>query len=171
MEPSEEDIRFVETSPTEGLMPTPIIWEYWAIGGFVLLVLLLAAWFMIRAFFKPKLSSPEDLKKKAHRDALAALSACPKQELIPAATECSLVLRRYLAAVTSDPALYETHDEWIARHDALETFEAQLKQQIHHLFEQLARWKYAPSDEGDEPAQVISRSRDLLESINQEVTS
>ena len=170
MDPNKEDIRFIEPSSNEELMPTPITWEAWAIGGGVLLIILLAAWVLWRNR-RPKPVSAEDLHKKAHQEAIAALAACPSEERTPTATECSLILRRYLATVTGDAALFETHEEWVSRNDAVEDFNEALKEQIREHFGQLATWKYAPDDLGDEPATIIDQSRKLLESINQEVAA
>ena len=167
MDPAQEDLRFVEPSSTEGLMPNPLTWEVWALIGGGVFLLLLALWlFLRRRAMQP--SSPVDIRKKAHDEALAALASCPDHERTPAATECSLILRRYLAALTQDPALFETHEEWISRHDSMEDLSEALRGRTHELFTQLAHWKYAPADHGDEPTVVIDRSRDLLEALNQE---
>ncbi len=171
MDPSKEDIRFVETSATDNLMPTPISWETWGIIGLALLGVMLLIWFLWRRSRRNTTPTPENLIKKAHDEALAALAVCPTAERTPAATECSLILRRYLVAVTGDPALFETHDEWIARHDSMESFDEELKQQAQTLFANLAEWKYSPADHGDEPAAMIDRSRHLLEAFNREVTA
>ena len=168
MDPSQEDIRFVETPATDNLMPTPVTWETWVIIAVVLLVLMLIAWFIWRSR-RPTAATAEDLHKKAHDEAIAALAVCPTEKRTPAATECSLILRRYLAAVTGDPALFETHDEWVARHNAMESFGEDLKQQTQTLFTRLAEWKYSPEDHGDEPAAMVDQSRHLLEAFNREV--
>ena len=106
-----------------------------------------------------------------HDEAIAALAVCPAEERTPAATECSLILRRYLVALTGDPALFETHEEWVSRHDAIENLDADLQQQTRSLFSQLAEWKYAPADHGDEPSVVIEHSRNLLEALNREAVA
>ena len=73
--------------------------------------------------------------------------------------------------MTGDPALYETHEEWVARHDSMEAFGEDLKQQTQSLFARLAEWKYAPDDLGDEPSAMVDQSRHLLEAIHQEVSA
>lgn len=168
MDSSKEDLRFVEPSSTEGLMPTQLAWEVWALVGGGTLVILLLLWIVLRR----KALNPaagEDPNRKAHSEAVAALALCPDDERTPAATECSLIVRRYLAALTGDPALFETHEEWVSRHDAVKSLNEDLRIRTHELFSQLATWKYAHADQGDEPSVVIDRSRQLIEAINREV--
>ena len=168
MDASQVDIRFVEPSATDALMPTSLTWEMLIIAGLLLLVALIITWIVWHRRQKTVVGSHNRIKR-AHNEALGALAACPTESRTPVATECSLIMRRYLAVVTSDPALFETHEEWIARHDAVESFSQPLTADIHQLFEQLAEWKYTPTNHGDEPAIMVDRSRKLLEAINQEV--
>ena len=171
MEPDTADLKLVEPSSTDSLMPNPLGWQEWsAIGIGALLLACLIVWLWRRSQRPPEINAGE-LLKKAHDEAVSALAICPSDERTPAATECSLILRRYLAVLTGDPALFETHEEWVTRHDAIENLNADLKQQTRNLFNQLAEWKYAKVDDGEEPAVVIDRSRSLLEALNREVAT
>ena len=171
MEPSNEDLRFAEPPAVDGLMPNPLGWEAWTLIGVGVVFLALLIWWIIERSRRKPERDKVNLLKKAHDEAIAALAVCPAEERTPAATECSLLLRRYLVALTGDPALFETHEEWVSRHDAIENLDADLQQQTRSLFSQLAEWKYAPADHGDEPSVVIEHSRNLLEALNREVVA
>lgn len=170
MDPSTEDVRFIEPPSTDELIPSSLGWEIWLIMTGALLVVMLAAWFIWRQGQRSGQASI-NIHQEAHAEAISALAACTSEEPNPVATECSLVLRRYMAKVTDDPALFETHEEWLSRHEAIEPFGDSIKEQIHSLFSQLAEWKYTPAGHGETPNIMIERSRDLLEAIHEEVTA
>jgi len=150
-------------------MPTPVTWKDWCFMGSVLLMVMLIVFFVVRRLKRRSLAPSADLIAKAYRETLAALAICPTTDRTQTATECSMLLRRYLSQITGDPALYQTHEEWVSRHDSLNSFSDALKEQTHTLFTNLAQSKYAPADHGDDPATIIEHSRQLLEAINREV--
>lgn len=170
MDASQEDIRFVETSATDALMPTSLGWEILVILGLLLLFALILTW-IVRHRHQKNVAGSQNPIKSAYNEALEALAVCPTESETLVATECSLIMRRYLAVVAVDPALFETHEEWIARHNAVKSLSDPLKAHIHQLFEQLAEWKYVPSNHGDDPAMMVDRSRNLLEAIHQEAVA
>ncbi|NIP93916.1 MAG: hypothetical protein GWO24_10875 [Akkermansiaceae bacterium] len=67
------------------------------------------------------------------------------RSLAEVATEASLVIRHYLVATLQEPALYETHEEFIMRSDALQGLPAGARERLGPLLDQLARAKYGPS--------------------------
>lgn len=71
------------------------------------------------------------------------------QPLASVATDASLVLRHYLASCLDEPALYETHEEFIARDDALDRLPAGARERLSPLLNQLAECKYGPSRQND----------------------
>ena len=87
MDPTKDDIRFVETPSTNDLMPTPITWETWVIIGAALFAIALLCW-LIQRSRRPKPASPEDIHKTALKEAIVALENCPTEQRTPAATEC-----------------------------------------------------------------------------------
>ena len=56
-------------------------------------------------------------------------------------------MRRYLAACLAEPALYETHEEFILRGDALTKLPAGAREHLNPLLTRLAELKYGPSGE------------------------
>jgi hypothetical protein len=83
-----------------------------------------------------------------------------------AATVSSLVLRRYLSTVTGDPTLFETHEEFVSRHDALKSLPEPVRVAAVEGFDRLASLKYAREPGREEPAPVIQSSRALLETLH-----
>jgi len=168
MESDIDDLRLVEPAQSADLIPTTLGWEAWCIIvtlGILALLLILLLWWKLS-----KRGRPESINQAAlaYNGALAKLAICPSQQLTATATECSIILRRYLADLTDDPAIYETHEEWVSRHHSIEAFCQQHRDRIHSFFSELAVWKYSPSDHGDDPATIIERSRDLLKTIHME---
>lgn len=100
---------------------------------------------------------------------MAALAGCLMENPNQTATECSLIVRRYLSEITGDPALYETHEQWVMRHDALEDFNDSLKQQVGELFSKLAALKYAPEHQGGSPSALVENSRHVVDAAYREV--
>lgn len=61
------------------------------------------------------------------------------------ATKTSLILRHYLALALEEPALYETHEEFLLRSDALQKLPRGARERLAPLLSELATAKYAPS--------------------------
>jgi hypothetical protein len=79
----------------------------------------------------------------------------------------SLVLRKYLAKVMAEPALYETHEEFIGRHDAIKGFNEELKVAISEYFSKLASLKYGPDEGIVSDVELLKRgAANLLERIH-----
>lgn len=160
-----DDVLIAPPSPEE-LLPTA--WWPWllTIGIVLLLSAGLGLWWWRR---KQRPTGPP--APRAHAKALAALARCPTEHCADTATRVSLILRRYLAEATEDPALYETHEELIARQSALEDLSDELRQRCRDLFEQLARLKYAPAPTEGDPASLRDEAGRLLQALNQEIAA
>lgn len=61
------------------------------------------------------------------------------------ATKTSLILRHYLALTLEEPALYETHEEFLLRSDALKKLPRGSRERLAPLLSELATAKYGPS--------------------------
>ena len=83
-----------------------------------------------------------------------------------AATAVSITLRRYLAVASGDPALFETHEEFVARHQSLASYPEDLRSSTAEGFSHLARLKYGREATGD-PVALYSAARQLLERLHQ----
>ena len=114
------NFELLEPVSPESLIPDSWVEPWMIVAAVVLAVALLAV-----VIFKKKKAVPADplaLRRAAHAEAVAALDkigAVPARE---AAVQSSLILRRYLSVVAGDPALFETHEEYISRHEALKDF-------------------------------------------------
>ena len=79
----------------------------------------------------------------------------------------SLILRRFLEGELSDPALFETHEEFSRRIDSLAAVPEHLRMPMLDLLEKLAEFKYTASDAQDAAIadELMTRARDLLNGI------
>jgi hypothetical protein len=106
----------------------------------------------------------------ARRDALRvadrALAEAKPSGIREAATLASLVLRRYLATVAGDPALFETHEEFIARRDSLARLQDTARAHAAEGFAHLAALKYDRQPPTGDPAVVIDDARALLTTLD-----
>lgn len=95
-------------------------------------------------------------------------------EQLPPLKECglqvSLTIRRYLQGAVQDPALYETHEEFSRRIDALVAVPEACRYDTRNLLERLADLKYADTRESDpvraralvdEAATLLRRIQDI----------
>lgn len=83
---------------------------------------------------------------EAHQ-ALEALKHITELTLAEIATESSLILRHYLAAIAGEPALYETHEEFLLREDSLKNLPYGAQQRLAPVLDELAAAKYGPSEQ------------------------
>jgi hypothetical protein len=151
------------TSP-EALVPDSWVEPWMFILGFALLAVLLSV-----VIFKKKKAAvvdPRALREAAHSQAVAALSQMEPVPAREAAVQSSLILRHYLAKAAGDPALFETHEETISRHEALKDFSEQAKAAAGRGFARLASLKYAPEIPDVAASEVIDDSRALLETLH-----
>ncbi len=153
-----------EPRSPESLVPDPWL-EPWMIAvAIVLLLVLLGIW-----FFNKKKSLPFDplaIRRAAHAEAVTALEQIGAVSAREAAVRCSLILRKFLSIAAADPALFETHEETLARHDALQGFSPPARAAAATGFTKLAALKYAPVIPNAATAEVIAGSRELLEILN-----
>jgi hypothetical protein len=149
----------------EALLPDHGLWPWWAAA--VLSALVIAV--MLFLVFRKRKNATEDPRKvrdDAFRDALAALSSVRTDDPRDAAVQSSLVLRKYLSAAADDPALYETHEEFIARRDALQVLSENARAAAESGFGRLAALKYGPEIPGTPAADVVAESRGLLKTLH-----
>jgi hypothetical protein len=138
--------------------PTPP-WWVWLLLAVILIVL---AWLLLR-----KKKSPPASPLDAYQDACLALEqASLIAEPITLATTVSLIIRRYLATAFTDPSLFETHEEFLARHSALQSLPENLRAEISHHFATVAHLKYAPRTDTDNATTLIPDLRGLLDRLH-----
>ncbi|WP_193213091.1 DUF4381 family protein [Luteolibacter marinus] len=153
--------------PAEPLLPDPALpaWAWIAIAlvalGLVGLVIVLAR--------KQRKSPAENARaavEEAYRQACSELNSTPSGSIQEIATRVSVILRRYLATAAKDPALFETHEEFIARHAALSGYPEDLRATTAEGFSHLARLKYGRDATGS-PDVLLTGARQLLDRLHQ----
>ena len=88
------------------------------------------------------------------------------RHLAEVATEASLILRHYLAVAMEEPALYETHEEFVMRSDALVDLPAGARDRLAPLLDHLAAAKYGPSSSQDDLShQLVDSCLEVLQGI------
>jgi hypothetical protein len=157
------------TSP-EALLPDHALLPWWAIAVLLAMVVALVLLILLRKR-KPAAEDPRKIREDAFREALGALSGINTADPRDAAVQCSLVLRKYLSVAAADPALYETHEEFIARQDALQALTETARAAAESGFSRLAALKYGPEIPGTPAADVIAESRGLLETLQHGFTA
>lgn len=153
----------MEPASPEALVPDHGLW-FWAVAAAVVVILaLILAWWLRK---KAKPVDPRVARDAAFAEAAASLTATTAEHARDAAVKCSLILRKYLAAAAGDPALYETHEEFVSRHDSLKALTSDARAAAESGFARLAALKYAPGLTSDDPAVVVAESRALLETLH-----
>jgi hypothetical protein len=146
---------------------TPLLprdwWPWWAWLGCIVAIIIVL-W-----LFRTMSSRNADAAKKhqkAYEDALREIDIAKSlQNPLSLSTELSLILRRYLSIAMDDPALFETHEEMIARHDAFASLHDSLKQELAEHFSTLCRYKYAPSPEQVDLSLLAPQATSLLRQL------
>lgn len=153
-----------EPRSPESLVPDPWL-EPWMIAAAVVLLLVLLG---LRLFYKkkPQPVDPLAIRRAAHAEAVTALEQIGAVSAREAAVRCSLILRKFLSIAAGDPALFETHEETLARHDALQGFSPPARAAAASGFSKLAALKYAPEIPDVAATEVIAGSRELLETLH-----
>lgn len=136
----------------------------WACAVIIPLAALTAWWFYRR---NKKAAAPGITPLQ---EALAAMDELDSQ--LPPMRECSLrlsmILRAYLAGQAQDPALFETHEEFSQRMDALSGVPQSCQLETRDLLDMLAEFKYAGDTEHDVTRAhgIIAQARDLVGRID-----
>lgn len=152
----------------EAYLPATPDWFWWfLIGGIVLTVL--AIWWLIHLLFdKPKKSKPvseRDLYTPAMK-VLDSLESQSSERLVSEiAAEASLAIRTYLAGARSEPALYETVEEFQAR-------QAVLPADTNQVLNRLNDSKYDQSEiDQNRSSRLIEESRICLAKLRSFTTT
>lgn len=154
----------LEPVSPEALVPDPWL-APWMLVVVVLLALVAIA---VLVFRKKKVPAPDPvaLRRVAREDATAALNAIGPVPAREAAVRASLILRRYLSVAAEDPALFETQEEFIARHESLKDFAEDARESANTGFARLAAIKYSPTTPDLSTGEVIAGSQLLLEILH-----
>ncbi|MGL5017497.1 MAG: hypothetical protein ACRDBP_05150 [Luteolibacter sp.] len=153
-----------EPPSPEALVPDSPL-ETWMIVVPILLALIVMAIFLLKKKKKPK-ADPTQLRNRAFEEATAALDQIGHVPGRDAAIQSSLIVRKYLSTAAGDPALFETQEETISRHEALKDFSEEARAAAGRGFARLAALKYAAVPPDVEAINVTAESRDLLQTLH-----
>ena len=163
-----KNFQLMESSTAEALIPkaeTP--WLLIVIGSALLLALIV---WLARRHIKNS-NNPVNIREAAFKDAIAQLDAIPHHDAHMAALESSMILRKYLSVTAEDPALFETHEEFVSRHDALQKIPQSTRDETAAFFNRLVTLKYAPNTTNANAEKIVSDSRQLLHTLHSALAS
>ena len=164
---SDNALELQDIIPAEQLLLEPG-WPLWAWALIALAAILLVT-LIVKLVTRTKSASPVDLHKAnllAYQQAMERIKDAATLPVLDAATITSGAIRQYLTIVSGDPSLFETHEEFISRHKALDKYPEQIRQQVTHAFSLLAQLKY-DKDRGGDPASLSADGCVLLEALHQ----
>jgi len=158
------NLQLQEPLSPESLVPAvDLTWLWIGLAAFALIVVLAILLRKKRGAAPP---DPKAARLAAYRNALKAFENLQAPTAREAAVQSSLILRRFLADAAGDPSLFETHEEFISRQNALNALSPEARDACAQGFNQLARLKYAPRVQAEDPVTVVADSRQLLETLN-----
>jgi hypothetical protein len=163
---AEENVSFELREPAapEQLLPRDLLQPLWL--GLGLLAAVALAVLLVWWFRRPAGSGAQPVREQAFREALAGLAQLSAPTARGAAVQASLLLRTYLSLAARDPALFETHEEFIARSDSLKVLTEPAQAACRDGFARLAALKYSPEPPDSDPAAVVTEARGLLETLH-----
>ncbi|MEN9535148.1 MAG: hypothetical protein RIR37_421 [Verrucomicrobiota bacterium] len=153
----------MESGSVEALIPQAETPWLWIIVGAVILLAFMA-WLIHQR--RKNANDPTKIRRAAFNEAIAALDTVTQHDPHDAALESSMILRKFLSITAEDPVLFETHEEFISRHNALQKIPDSTRSEITKIFSQLAAMKYSPNDANASAETIISESRLLLQSLH-----
>lgn len=165
MEETPVDLTLMEPVSPETLMPGPSLLP-WIILGAVLLVLFILCVVAVIMIVKAVGKTTPPPYQAAYSDAKASLDQIQSLSARETAVECSLILRTYLSKAFNDPALFETHEEFISRQDSLASLTPETKAATQNGFSELAKHKYSQDTPSDDAQAIVANSKTLLETLN-----
>lgn len=164
MEEQAPNLQLQEPVLPESLVPAmDYTWLWIAVAVFVVVTLLII---LIGKRKRTSKVDPLALRRAAYNTAVKSFDGTIADDARDAAVKSSLILRRFLADAVGDPALFETHEEFITRRDSLEKLTPPAREAATAAFAKLARVKYAPEVPSDDPAVILAEGRLLLDTLN-----
>ncbi len=167
MNETSERMELMEPASPEALLPSIGLWP-WFVGAAALFLLAAAITVLIVLLVRSRRPDTDRhaARAAAYREALGGLAPDGPADARDAAIRSSLVLRRYLSVAASDPALFETHEEFVSRHNSLSALKPEIREAAGAGFNNLAAMKYGPSSPDADPREIMRESKQLLETLH-----
>lgn len=165
MEDEKNSFELVENREAIELAPAwePQLW--WLFVG--LLIVALVVILFVYLTRKKRAFDPRKAECEAFNKATEAIKIMEPSGIRESAVGVSLVMRAYLAESLGEPALYQTHEEFVGQHDALGKLPDGVRDATGQFFEKLAGMKYGPDDLGEVGhIDFKARGLELLERIH-----
>lgn len=158
-----------ELVPVDSLVVEPG-WPWWLWALIAITVTLIVVVIVLITRDKTALSAarkPVD-HSAAYRRAVDEIEESSKLPAQEGATRISGAIRLYLATVCGDPSLFETHEEFLSRHQALQSFPEETRERVSTLLCQLASMKY------DQPRNEVAptmgqQSRAVIDQLHERI--
>ena len=165
MEEKTPDLRLMEPASPESLLPDAgFPWPILIVA--TLIIIAIVAFLVIKRKNPAIFADPRKLRDAAFARSRAALRSINAGNAREAAVQASLIVRHFLAEAARDPALFETHEEFITRRDSLRQLTDSARESGGKGFTWLANLKYAPQPPDLEPQRVIDEADSLLEVLH-----
>lgn len=144
MEEKSNSLELAESRDAIALVPTwePQLWWFFTAAAVIAVAVVLLILLLRK---KPKADLLKE-KREAYLEAKTAFGVKESGDARENAILVSMILRRYLAKSMKEPALFETHEEFVARHDGLKDMTEEVRSCVSVFFSKLAAVKYAPDD-------------------------
>ncbi len=166
MEEAAPTLELLDPALPEALLPGPLV-EPWMILLAVMLVAGLFVFLVLKFRRKRHTIDPLAERAAAFEEARTALARMDASDARDAATRASLILRKYLSIAARDPALFETHEEFVSRSDSLQALSPAARSASESGFATLAAMKYSPDTPEADPASVRGEAESLLGTFHQ----
>lgn len=164
MEEQPPNLQLQEPVLPESLLPSmDLTWLWIAIAGFMLVTIVII---IIGKRKRKSVIDPLAMRRAAYKIAKESFEKTSADNARDAAVKSSMILRRFLADAVADPALFETHEEFILRQDSLKKLTPPAREAATAAFTTLARVKYAPEVPSDDPPVILTEGRQLLDILN-----
>lgn len=165
MAEDENSFELIESGDAMELLPQREIPVWWVGGGIVVLLVLVSLFLSLRG--RGRVVDPLLVEREAYRRAKEGLGGLGTEGVRETAVIVSQVLRRYLADALGEPALFETHEEFVSRHDGLKDLPEEVRFETGEFFSQLAEVKYAAEvPVGCDSAKMVEGGLRLLERMH-----
>lgn len=157
----------LEPPNIQDLLPDPFWQEAWFIATIAAIVLVIG-WLVFRHRRQSPAADSAAARRTAFHQARKQLNAAAEAEMPAreAAVVISLALREYLTVAGSDPALFETQEEFSARPRAIAVLPEDLRERCVAEFAKLARLKYTSDPPAVDSTALFDDAIALLEALH-----
>lgn len=169
MEEASPKFELQEPVSPETLLPSFNFTPVWIALTALLLITVIIL--VVRAFSSKGKSDPLAARRAAYIAAKKRLESAEEPGIRETAVNTSLILRRFLSDAVGDPSLFETHEEFLTRHDSLNKLTPPAREACTTWFQRVARLKYAPVTPADDSSALAADARELLETLNGGLTA